>query len=340
MKQVSRQKYNDYIGHIAKLNAVASAVEKFTVTPSVQQKLEKRLQESSDFLTRINVVPVDEMEGQKIGLGVGGTIAGRTDTSANDRVPRDMSDLAGKDYKCYKTDFDTAIPYVKIDMWAKFPKFQELLRDAILTQQALDRIMIGFNGTSAATATNRVTNPLLQDVNIGWLQKQRTEAPARVISEVVDSSGEVNVGPSGDYENLDALVYDAIQLLDPAHQRRPDLVVMVGRELMHDKYLPLLNRQQTAENELASDVIISNRRMGGLPAFDVPFIPEGTVIITSFSNLSIYWQDGARRRSIIDNPKRDRIENYESSNDAYVIEDNSAMAIVENIVLGDFTPAE
>ena len=337
MKQVSRQKYNDYIGHIAKLNAVASAVEKFTVTPSVQQKLEKRLQESSDFLTRINVVPVDEMEGQKIGLGVSGTIAGRTDTSANDRVPRDMSDLTGKDYKCNKTDFDTAIPYAKIDMWAKFPNFQEMLRDAILTQQALDRIMIGFNGTVAAATTDRATYPLLQDVNIGWVKKQETEAPARVMSEVVAASGVVNVGPDGDYENLDALVYDAIQLLDPVNRRRPDLVVMLGRELLHDKYLPLVNRAQTAENELATDIIISQRRVGGLPAAEVPFIPEGVIIITSFNNLSIYWQDGARRRAIIDNPKRDRIENYESSNDAYVIEDNSAMAVVKNITLGDFT---
>lgn len=337
MKQVSRQKYNDYIGHVAKLNAVASAVEKFTVTPSVQQTLEKRLQESSDFLTRINVVPVDEMEGQKIGLGVSGTIAGRTDTSANDRVPRDMSDLTGKDYKCNKTDFDTAIPYAKIDMWAKFPNFQEMLRDAILTQQALDRIMIGFNGTVAAATTDRATYPLLQDVNIGWVKKQETEAPARVMSEVVAASGVVNVGPNGDYENLDALVYDAIQLLDPVNRRRPDLVVMLGRELLHDKYLPLVNRAQTAENELATDIIISQRRVGGLPAAEVPFIPEGVIIITSFNNLSIYWQDGARRRAIIDNPKRDRIENYESSNDAYVIEDNSAMAVVKNITLGDFT---
>lgn len=340
MKAASRVKYNDYTAQIAQLNAVASAVEKFTVTPSVQQKLEKRLQESSDFLSRINVVPVDEMEGQKIGLGVSGTIAGRTDTSSNDRVPRDLSDLVGKNYKCYKTDFDTALPYSKIDMWAKFPNFQEIMRDSILTQQALDRMMIGFNGTSAATATDRTTYPLLQDVNIGWIKKQKVESAARVISEVEASSGVVNVGPSGDYENLDALVLDAIQLLDPVHRRSPDLVVMLGRELLHDKYFPMVNRAQSATDELATDVILSQRRVGGLPAAEVPFIPEGTIIITSFKNLSIYWQEGARRRAIIDNPKRDRIENFESSNDAYVVEDNSKMAVVENITLGDFTPVE
>ena len=35
--------------------------------------------------------------------------------------------------------------------------------------------------------------------------------------------------------------------------------------------------------------------------------------------------------------KRDRIENYESINEDYVIEDYAAGCLIENIVLGDFT---
>jgi hypothetical protein len=55
-------------------------------------------------------------------------------------------------------------------------------------------IMIGFNGKSTAVTTDRATNPLLQDVNIGWLEKIRTVAPERYMKEVVDASGKVNVG--------------------------------------------------------------------------------------------------------------------------------------------------
>ena len=41
----------------------------------------------------------------------------------------------------------------------------------------------------------------------------------RVMDEVVDSSGKVNVGATGDYKNLDALVFDAINnLIDPWHR--------------------------------------------------------------------------------------------------------------------------
>ena len=65
----------------------------------------------------------------------------------------------------------------------------------------------------------------------------------------------------------------------------------------------------------------------------VPFFPENAVLVTRLDNLSIYYQEGARRRRLEDAAKRDRIENYESSNDAYVIEDNGLAAMVENIQL-------
>lgn len=48
-------------------------------SPSVQQKLETRIQESSEFLKRINIIGVSEQTGEKLGLGVSGTIASRTD---------------------------------------------------------------------------------------------------------------------------------------------------------------------------------------------------------------------------------------------------------------------
>ncbi|MCW0033895.1 phage major capsid protein, P2 family, partial [Burkholderia pseudomallei] len=51
------------------------------------------------------------------------------------------------------------------------------------------------------------------------------------------------------------------------------------------------------------------------------------------SNLSIYYQEGARRRTLKEVPERDRIENYESSNDAYVVEDFGCGCVAENIEL-------
>ena len=100
---------------------------------------------------------------------------------------------------------------------------------------------------------------------------------------------------------------------------------------MADKYFPLLNATQAPSEQLAADLVISQKRMGGRQAMAVPFMPAGVLMVTTFDNLSIYFQEGARRRAIQDNPKRDRIENYESSNDAYVVEDYGRGAIAKNI---------
>ena len=332
MRNDTRLLYTALLSHVGRLNGVENAAATFTVTPSVQQTLENKIQESSDFLSRINIVPVVEQSGDKLGLGINGPVASRTNTANADRQTRDVHTLDQRGYKCEKTNFDTHIKYATLDAWAKFKDFQIRVRDQIIARQALDRMLIGFHGTSVAATTDLVANPLLQDVNKGWLQNLREEAPARVMTQG-GTPGVVKVGAAGDYKNLDALVFDNIELLDPWFRDDPGLVAMMGRDLVHDKYFPMVNTQQAPTETLAADIVISQKRMGGLQAVGVPFFPANTILITSFSNLSIYYQDSARRRHLIDNPKRDRIENYESSNDAFVVEEYGACALVKNIAL-------
>lgn len=332
MRNDTRKNFNALRDRIAQLSGVDSAAEQFNVEPSVQQTLESRIQESSEFLGRINVVGVDELKGQKVGLGVTGPIAGRTDVTQNDRAPRDVSSLTDQSYECVSTEYDTYISWAKLDAWARFRDFQIRVRNAVVRQQALDRIMIGFNGTSAAVETDRVANPLLQDVNIGWLQKYRDHAPARVLSDGA-AAGTITIGETGDYKHLDALVYDVVnELVDPWHREDTALVAIMGRKMLADKYFPLIQQHgETPTEARALDMIISQKRVGGLGAVRVPFVPDGSMLITSLENLSMYWQRGSRRRYLIDNPKRNRIENYESSNDAYVVEDYGFGCLVENI---------
>ncbi len=333
MRNNTREAYNSYTSQIAKLNGVPDATVKFTVSPTVQQTLETKMQESSEFLKRINIHGVDEQQGTKLGLGVGGPIASNTDTTSQDRATSDPHTIDENGYYCRQNNSDTHIRYPTLDMWAKFPDFQTRLRNAIIQRQALDRITIGMNGTSYAATSDKGANPMLQDVNIGWLQKYRNHAPARVLSEVVDASGQIRVYEGGDYANLDALVTDAVNnLVEPWFQEDTALVAIMGRDLLADKYFPLINQNQPATEMLATDMIISQKRVGGLQAVRVPFVPAGAMLITPLDNLSIYWQEGTRRRTIVDNAKRDRIENYESSNDDYVIEDYGRGCLIENII--------
>lgn len=136
-----------------------------------------------------------------------------------------------------------------------------------------------------------------------------------------------------------AASYNPAVYIDVVYQDDDDLVVICGRELLSDKYFPLVNKEQENSEKLAADMIISQKRMGGLQAVRAPFFPPNALLITRLDNLSIYWQEDTRRRSVIDNPKRDRIENFESVNEAYVVEDYRCAALVENIQIGDFSAA-
>jgi P2 family phage major capsid protein len=168
-------------------------------------------------------------------------------------------------------------------------------------------------------------------VNIGWLKHIETDAPTRVMDHG-DVAGKITIGLDGDYRNVDALVVDVVNtLLDPWHQNAPGLVVILGRKLMNDKLFPLVNETTDPTEIIAADIVRSQRRVGGLAGVTVPYFPENALLVTTLSNLSIYWQRSARRRTLVDNAKRDRIENYESSNDAYVVEDYGLTAVAKNI---------
>jgi hypothetical protein len=368
MRNATRVLFRAYCSQIALINGVDLATEQFNVAPEIEQKLEGKMKESSEFLGEINVVPVTQQEGQVLGLTTTRTIAGRTDTSGGTRRnPTDPSgDAEKRRYLCKQTDFDWARGYAMIDAWRHKPNFETLLRDAILQQQSRDRIMIGWHGTSAAVQTDRTANPLLQDVNIGWLHKIRTSAPAQVFNDgslTVRTNGTNNAAlkaiyvkagvqlfdagvaynatggsadADADFSSLDALVLDAKRLIPEWWRGDTGLVVIVGHDLVDDKYFTIAQETGATATEVeATDRILrSTKTLGGLPAVRVPFFPAGAMLITRLDNLSIYYQEETRRRQLKDEPEYNRIANYESVNEAYVVEEYEMCVLVENIVLG------
>lgn len=333
MKTPTRHQFNRYLADLATLNGVPSAKEIFTVEPSVQRALEVRMQQSNGFLSQINLIPVNDISGDRLGLGIGGPLASRTDTSSADRQTSDPSTLEASGYLCRQTNFDTHLPYSKIDAWASLPDFQLRVLDAVTHRQGLDRIMVGFNGSSAATTTNPLANPLRQDLNIGWLQLYRNHRPTNVLTSG-GTAGSVRIGSSysADYSCIDALVYDVMSnMLDPWYRDDPGLVVILGSNLQSDAHFPLINSTMPSSEQIAADIITSSKAIARRPAIAVPFVPDDALVVTTLDNLSIYYQEGSRRQVVVDNPKRDRIEHYESSNDAYVVEDFGRGCVVENI---------
>lgn len=340
MKTLTLEKYNDYLARQAELNNLPYNVlaegNKFTVTPSVQQKLFEKVRESSDFLKSITFYFPEEQQGETIGLDSAHTIASTTDTSGDgERKTTAIAKLTKQTYHCQQVNFDTHITYSQLDMWAKFPDFQKRVANVAVKQRKRDLIMIGFNGTNRAATSDRNSNPLLQDVAKGWLQKIREDAAKRVMNG--ESTGnQVLVGKGQEYANLDAVVMDATEeLIDEWHRDDTELVAIVGRKLLADKYFPIVNQPNAPTEQLAADVVISQKRIGGLKAVRVPFFPANAILITKLENLAIYVQEGTTRKHIENNPKKDRIETYESENIDFIVEDYGCAALIENITLKD-----
>lgn len=357
MRKETRFKFNQYLSRLAELNGVDvnDLSKKFNVEPSVTQTLFDKIQQSSSFLQKINMVVVRELTEEKVGIDVNGTIASTADTANGvERQTADFSKMDAYRYFCHPVNFDYHISYGKLDLWARFQDFQIRIRNAIIRRQALDYITIGFNGISRAATSDRKTNPLLQDVGIGWLQKYRNDAPQRVMDKVTGEDGSVisdtiKIGKKSDgghFANLDALVMDAHEsLIEEVHRENPEMVVICGRRILTDKYFPMINKFQANSEQLAGELIISQKTIGQLQAVRAPFFPANSIFITTLDNISIYLYEDGHRRHIIENPKLDQVENYEQVKVDFVIEDYEAGCLIENIEIlepeeGDTPEAE
>lgn len=318
---------------IAETYGVERASKMFSVDPSVAQELNDAITAKADFLERINIVPVSEIKGEKVFIGVNGPVTGRTNTKTTDRQAKDASALENTTYELVDTQSDVGLPYAKIDAWAKFPDFQDRYSAAVQKRIAQDRIVIGFHGTIAAIQTDLEANPKLQDVNKGWLQQLREQAPQQVLKEGA-TPGKVTLGAGGDYANLDALVHDTKQMVDEILREDGDLVAIIGSDLLAADKAKLYTKQgdtPTEKERIENAQVIAT--YGGLPAFSVPNFPVNAVLVTSWDNLSIYFQDTSWRKQTVDNPKRSRVEDYNSRNEGYVIEQMEKIALTENVEL-------
>lgn len=327
------KKYSALQAAIAESYGVQQASEMFSVEPSIAQELNDAITAKADFLERINIVPVSEIKGEKVFIGVNGPVTGRTDTKENDRIAKDASALGNSLYELFSTESDVGMPYAKIDAWAKFPDFHDRYSAAVQKRIAQDRIVVGFHGTHAAVQTDIKKYPLLQDVNKGWLQQLRELAPQQVLKEGKEP-GKVTLGEGGDYANLDALVHDTKQLVDEILREDGDLVAIIGSDLLAADKAKLYTKQgatPTEKERIEDAQVIAT--YGGLPAFSVPNFPVNAVLVTSWDNLSLYYQDSSWRKQAVDNPKRSRVEDYNSRNEGYVIEQIEKIALTENVEL-------
>ncbi|TCB49826.1 phage major capsid protein, P2 family [Acinetobacter sp. ANC 4779] len=334
LNPIARTKLSSYIADIARANNVEDAKYTFAVQPVPEQKIIAAYQESADFLKQINVFPVDNAKGEKIGLQIGSSVAGTTDTRVKARTPVAVGTLDLLDeYDCTQTNYDVAYYWSLLNAWKHHPDFKAKLQAMVIKAIALDKLCIGFNGLYRAPTSDRIANPLLQDVKKGWLQKIRDTAPEQHYEGVDDGTGNlvIKVGADNEFKTVDGLVEFAVEEYIAEQHRESGLIAICGRGILSDKYLPLLNTIQDPTEQLAARTIYANKQLGTLQALHVPKFPAKTILITTPDNLSIYMQSGTLNRSIVEQPEWDRAVDFQSVNEDFVVEDYSKCVLLENI---------
>jgi P2 family phage major capsid protein len=327
MKEITRKLYSAMAARLAKTYGVDSVITPFAATPELEQRLQDKIVEQDNFLSRINVVTVGEIEGQNILGSASGPSSGRVNTAVDgqERTPKDLLGLDTFAYKLYQTNSDVYMRYATMDAWAKFKDLAERYSRYLQQRIANDRCLIGWYGESAAADTDLVANPMMQDVNKGWLQYMKDKKAANILTEG-GTLGEIRIGEGGDFLNLDHAVADLVDGIPPF--LRQDLVALVGSELMGMEKSALYQAiaAKPTEKNLAH---ISLSSFGGLPADTPNNFPARGLVITSYKNLSIYVQEGSWRRHLKDKPEKDRVEDYNARNEGYVVETPDAFVGVD-----------
>lgn len=302
--------------------------QQYAATPSVAQTLnEAIIVDGNWFLKLINIVPVPEIKGEKVFLGLAGHVTGRTNTGAGgEREAKRLIDMNAEPYELHKTDSDVALGYATVDVWAKFKQLAKLFGKAVREAIGNDRIMIGWVGTSAAVDTVEAD---LSDVNIGWLEQIRTyNAGAQY---VLGAGGSVTLG-GATFPNLDTLVHDAKSNIEERFRKDPDLVVLLGSNVMaaaDGSYYEAVGDTPTEKDALVAKK--SAKTYGGLAAYEPPYFDPDSILVTSLKNLSIYWQETSWRRQQIDNPKRDQYEDFNTRQEGYIVEQLGKTSLVQGI---------
>lgn len=309
-----------------------SVGETYSATPTIAQTIfDTIMEQGNPFLKKINVIPVTDVSGDKVGMGISGLIASRTDTSGDgERNPINPLQSGSHPYYLNKVDSDIGIPYALIDMWSKFPDFRTRYNNYVKNAIANDLLRVGWNGISAAATTNKTAHPNGEDVNVGWLEQIRTYNGGS--QHLIGTTGVPVVLGSNDFPTLDSLVFDAIGRLPVWYQDDPSLVALISKDLLNYEKTRLYGKVLTPFQK----EVVDNEKVeyyGGIPFERPPFLPASGILVTPLANLSIYYQDTSWRRTQFDNAKKDRYEDFNSRNEGYVVEDFNATSFIEHVTL-------
>lgn len=301
-----------YCAQLAQQAGVRSVAKQYSLSAPMETRLREALLHSSEFLRMITCHDVDQLGGQVVVTGSSQLLTGR---KSKGRFVRKLG-VDGNKYQLVETDSCAAVGWDTLSVWANAGnenEFSRMLRDFADKQFALDILRIGFNGTHVAEDSDPDTYPNGEDVNKGWHQiAKEWNNGSQVLTDAV------TLGAGGTYETLDAMASDLVNHLPIECRNDPDIVILVGSDLLAREQYRLYSKADTPTENLAAaqlDTIIAGKK-----SFVPPFMPGKRIAATTLKNLHVYTQKGSRRRAAEDVQDRKQFENKYWRNEGYALE--------------------
>lgn len=303
----------------------ASIVRGFYISDDMVVKFGESCFAFNDFSRNINIVPVEERSGDSLFGALGSPVSGRTNVAKSDR---ETSKLMAQPmpYKTSKVDTDVFVPYSVLNQWVRTKKLKQNYCELIQRRVGLDRLIIGWHGESNSNPdTSASEDPLLRDVNKGWIQVMREHYPQNVLG--IDEEGnKLKFGPGGDYENIDQVVVDMVSIIPEIF--RENLVCLIGDDLLSYEQRRVYDASNfQTEKQKTADTF---QMFGDIPRMSCPGFPSRAIVVTSPDNLSLYVKSETSLRQIEMNPKRERVEDYMTGEIGYVVENAKKFVAVES----------
>ena len=302
--------------------------QSFNLTPPMETKLRQAIMESDAFLGMTSLLLVQQIKGQVVDVGDDGLSTGRKD---NGRFSVEVGQ-SGNTYELTKTDSGAHSLWETMTQWAHSGskgQWLTMMKNAISRRFALDMLRVGFNGVSIAANTDPVANPLGQDVNKGWLTIAKEKKPGQVLdSAQLDPTG----ATADSYKNLDSLAQDLINTtIAPEHRQDPDLVVLVGSNLVAAEQHRLLESANTPTEHKAAQSLA--KTIAGKKAYTPPFFPADSIWVTNTKNLQILTQEGTQWRKQKNDEDELRFKQNHIRMEGYAIGNLNKFAAIEAVTV-------
>ncbi|MDC0611903.1 phage major capsid protein, P2 family [Vibrio sp.] len=326
---VSTQYLQEYINAVAESANAQTGSKMFAITPVMETKLQQAIMQSDAFIGMISLQLRSQIKGQVIDVGGDGLATGRAADGSRFYASVNQD---GNDYELVKTDSGAKITWEMMTQWANSGSKDEwlkMMKASISRRFALDMLRVGFNGTSIAAVTDPAANPLGQDVNKGWLTIVKAKKAAQVLaSATLDSTG----GVAESYKNLDSLVQDLINTtIAPEHREDPDLVVLVGHDLVASEQHRLLEAATVPTEHKAAQSLA--KTIAGRKAYTPPFFKADQIWVTTTKNLQILTQEGTQwRRSVNDEEELCYKQNHIRM-EGYAVGNMNKFAAIESVTV-------